>query len=103
MPANFINVGGKGAGSNSVLRKDVKAGQVFRNAGGQVVMHTGVSTIPPSKEVRYQGLRLDNRDNSRGETTLGKNGNSKVEIVGTYTIDVKFADAFKAEMERVCR
>ena len=100
--SKFIQVDGKSA-SNKVRRDAVQLGQVFAletNGKTKLIAHTGERTTPPSKGIpgtkAWQGMNLVS-----GEPTVSHHGETMVEIVGTYTLNVSLADVYKAKYSRM--
>ena len=96
--AKFISVNGVSS-SNQVRRRDVQLGQVFMTNDGKVFAHTGTRTIPPSTDLRYQSIRLDNVKGKDGKSHRGAEassakGDSMVTIVGVYELKVTLSDAY---------
>jgi len=96
---SFIKLGADSR-SAATIRKDVKKGELFKVVGkgnSTVYAHMGTRTTPPSRGIRggvgYQSLIV--RSAKRGkveENAVTYNGDSKVEIVGTFELVLNISD-----------
>ncbi len=89
---NHIRVS-KESNSNLITRDKLKVGQVYRVTSGKhkdaIYGFIGVSTIPPSNEVRYRSMNLNS-----GEMASTSSVENKVEVVGTFVFDVTMQEDF---------
>jgi hypothetical protein len=79
--------------SSLILRKEVQMGELFIVKGGdKLYAHMGVTTNPPTPGnavPRYKSVNL-----RTGEDASSPNGDSKVQVVGTYTIEANLHEDF---------
>ena len=89
---NHIRISAE-SNSNLITRDKLKVGQAYRVTSGKhkdnLYGFIGVSTIPPSTEVRYRSMNLNT-----GEMASTSNVENKVEVVGTYVFDVTLQEDF---------
>ena len=90
MAKGIINVR-CGSKSSQTTRADVKLGEVFIASGKKTIYaHTGTRAVPPSNDKRFQSMNI-----KTGVEASSANGTAKVEIVGTWNMEVQLHEDYR--------